>query len=194
VSKPCLVIDRNSALQLSSKLGLVDRRFWRWTSLPDQVVSEYGIIRNDDGLWFGYVPVGDTEFVTLALVSPEDLRAALLTVQNKLVVDAEWLLSFLMSKENARSFVGDLEERSQRIAQTEGRIGAMFYFWWSLIRSLPPVLLQAFRRHTKRTPVSASKVSTRKFDPIVVSTRKLDTIVTTHTDDDHKPTHHRFYI
>lgn len=137
MSEPYLALDRNSALQLSSKLGITDRRFWRWTSLPDHLVSEYRIITNSDGLWLGYIPVGHAEFVTLALVAPEDLRAAL-SIEHP-PRTAEFLFYLFLDAKNCDALVGDLEERYKIIHQTFGARRANFSYWTQAIRSVGPI-------------------------------------------------------
>jgi hypothetical protein len=64
----------------------------------------------------------------------------------RLPFDPEPLLAIFMTKENSRSFVGDLEERFRRECRVTGRLHATVNFWFRLCNSMPPVVFAAFRQ------------------------------------------------
>src|ERR1019366_7939244 len=73
----------------------------------------------------------------------------------RLPFNPEPLLAFFMAKESAGSLAGDLEKRSQRICQGQGRLRAAVWFLWALLASMPPILIEAINMKPTRTPVPA---------------------------------------
>lgn len=61
----------------------------------------------------------------------------------RLPFNPEALLALFMPKESAVGLAGDLEERFQRIRQRKGWVRATAWFWWALLSSMPPVLIEA---------------------------------------------------
>ena len=68
----------------------------------------------------------------------------------------ERLLALFMTKENAGSLAGDLEERFQRIWRQKGRMRAASWFWWALLASMPPVMVHALNRNSGSRPTIAA--------------------------------------
>ena len=51
-----------------------------------------------------------------------------------------------MTQENAGSLVGDLEERFQRVCQSQGRMMAILWFWRALLASIPSLVITQLER------------------------------------------------
>jgi hypothetical protein len=66
----------------------------------------------------------------------------------KLPFKPEPLLTLLMTKENAESLAGDLEERFQNLCQHKGRTHARLWFWLALLISVPPFVVGALKSKT----------------------------------------------
>ena len=93
---------------------------------------------NHDGLWFGYIPIGQSEFVTLALITVKDLQMSLSLERPP--INAEFLLFLFLSAKNCDAFVGDLEERYRLIRRKFGRRRADFWYWKQVIWSVAPIV------------------------------------------------------
>ena len=64
----------------------------------------------------------------------------------RLPFNPEPLLAFFMTQENAGSLVGDLEERFQRVCQSQGRMMAILWFWRALLASIPSLVITQLER------------------------------------------------
>src|ERR1035437_3523788 len=79
----------------------------------------------------------------------------------RLPFNPEPLLALFMTKENAGSLAGDLEERFQGMCQGKGRLRAAAWFCQEIICSMPPLLL-ARLTGTETTPLTATGPSSNE--------------------------------
>jgi transcription antitermination factor NusG len=66
----------------------------------------------------------------------------------------EPLLTLFMTKENAGSLVGDLEERFERICHRNGRTLATLWFSWEFLISVPPILIAAVQNSERSARIT----------------------------------------
>jgi hypothetical protein len=85
---------------------------------------------------------------------------------HRLPFNPEPLLTLFMTKENAGSLAGDLEEEFQKRCQCKGRVSAVICFWWALLISMPPLLL-ARLTGAETTPLTATGPSSNEALAVV---------------------------
>jgi hypothetical protein len=71
----------------------------------------------------------------------------------RLPFNPELLVAPFMTREDAGSLAGDLDERFQRLCKRKGRIRAELWFWREVLSSLPPILLASLKADTTRSQV-----------------------------------------
>ena len=78
---------------------------------------------------------------------------------HRLQFNPEPLLAFFMTKENAGSLAGDLEERFHRDCRRKGRMRAAVWFWWALLASIPPIIIETLKSRRSAPFVTAGPSS-----------------------------------
>src|SRR5690242_5571092 len=71
-------------------------------------------------------------------------------------LNIEKVFAFLMTKENAASLTGDLEERFERIGRQNGQFRARLWFVMAFVVSLPPLLVAFAERPEEQRRAAAA--------------------------------------
>ena len=56
----------------------------------------------------------------------------------------EWILQHCLGYEDRQHRLGDFEEVFQYTAESEGRLCALRWYWWQVLRSIPELVRNSF--------------------------------------------------